>query len=106
LRREGYVLELWNGDRWYPQMFIRARTAQGESLDLRSPQLLTMTPQDAQGRQREFDYRVRTTGEEGKEWTFPEHFEISILRSDGRVLGTERLTLEIQHRRHLAFESI
>jgi hypothetical protein len=42
LRRAEYTVEFWNGERWFPQLFIRARGADGRQLRLDSPQFLDL----------------------------------------------------------------
>jgi hypothetical protein len=106
LLRDDYVLELWNGDRWYPQLFIRARTEAGQSLVLISPDLLPIDRSSTFGREREFDYWVGATRVQGQEPIYPKQLQISVVDADGRVLGTERLSLRLQRRKHLALEFI
>src|SRR5262245_49781690 len=42
LRREQYVMEFWNGDRWYPELSVRIRGRDGGRLSLRGKDLLPL----------------------------------------------------------------
>jgi hypothetical protein len=109
MRRPAYVLEFWNGDRWYPELLVRARTNDGRPLALQSDQLHSLAGSAASGKWKEFDYFAEVFNEVGNSTTsfrFPERLNITVLDGHGKALGTEVIVLRLETRRHLAFESI
>ncbi len=106
LRRDRYTLEFWNGDRWYPELYVRARTENGERLFLSSAQLLPLTKSTVGGRAKEFEYWVRLIGESGGEAAKPVLLTVTIKSEDGTVLGVEDIALRIEYRRDPSIETI
>lgn len=106
LRRAGYTLEFWNGDRWYPELYVRARTEQGERLFLSSAQLVPLTKSTGSGRAKEFEYWVRLDGESDSRVTKPVMITVTIEGEDGAVLGVENIELRIEHRQDASVETI
>jgi hypothetical protein len=109
IRRERYVLEFWNGDRWYPELVVRARTNEGHRLALKSDQLHSLAGALVGGKWREFDYYadvINVIDGSKSSFRFPERLLITVLDEQGRALGTEEVLLRLETRRHLAFESV
>ena len=86
LHRVAYTVEFWNGERWYPQLFVRAFTPSSERLTLRSPQLF-----GAPNAQLRSDYS-RT---EAYDYFFRGDvlIEFTVLDAEGRELGRESLKI-------------
>ena len=109
LRRQGYTLEFWNGDRWYPELLVRARSGDGRRLAIESDQLRSIEGSVfVSAKWKEFDYSADVVNEIGSQTTFrfPERLHIRVLDADGRVVGTEEVVLRLETRRHLAFDSL
>jgi hypothetical protein len=110
MHRPAYVLEFWNGDRWYPELLARARTNEGRRLTLQSNQLRPLTGSTASGKWKEFDYYspevFNEVGNSTIEFRFPERLNITVIDEHGNVLGTEVIVLHLETRRDLAFESV
>jgi hypothetical protein len=96
--RSGYMLELWNGNRWYPELQVRATSPSGEKLTLRSDQL-TMIKGGT------LDYMLEGIAV-GSRFTAPQRLNFTVQDSKGKTLGTESIALRLETRRHLSVESI
>ena len=110
LKRTDYLLEFWNGDRWYPELLVRAREPNGRTLSLQSAQLQSLAGAPYLPRRwKEFDYRVPivTVHRDGRSHPeYPPHVDVRILDAAGNILGIERVVLKLETRRFVAFESI
>jgi len=108
IRRAGYTLEFWNGDRWYPALLARVRGNDGRTLTLRSDQLHPLVSTSAQGKWREFDYYADVVNGAGvrDQYRFPASVVVTVADQQGRVLGTEHVVPRLEIRRHLAFDSL
>ena len=71
LQRDEYSLEFWNGDRWYPEIYIRGRSKDGAVLTLssESPELLRMAPHVPVEATYGFEYFMRAENVDGSELT-------------------------------------
>lgn len=107
IRRADYTLEFWNGDRWYPEMYVRARAPDGATLDLTadSPELLRIAPHVPAASTHGFEFFMRFPSEEGETATV-KSLSIRVLAPDGRVLGTEVVGLRPEFRKDFSVESI
>lgn len=109
LERLDYVIEFWNGDRWYPQLFLRVRAPDGQPLGIRSARLVENRPLTRRpDRYMEFDYfldfvlvggEVPPAGPQGL-------LEMEILSADGTILGEERVQLTLETRRDVKLEGV
>ena len=104
IQRNGYTLELWNGDRWYAELYLRARTDDGAILSLSSepPALLRMAPHMPAEATRGFEYFIRMEPDPGQEPV--RQLSISVVHPDGRVLGVENVGLRVEGRQHMNVE--
>src|SRR4051812_35158445 len=94
LRRPAYAIELWTGDRWFPALYLRARSAAGEILILRSDQLSPVTGPVSSAKANEYDVSVNAVSTEHREGSapfvrFPDRLSFTVLDRQGSVLGTE-----------------
>ncbi len=87
VRRERYVIEIWNGDRYYPELYAKARSPSGTRLRIDSPQLRELNR--GSRRANEFDYFLW----ERKE-PYPERIEFTIVDEAGKELGRESLAIK------------
>lgn len=104
IQREGYTLEMWNGDRWYTHLYARARDRQGAMLTLAadSPEFLRMAPHVSARDTNGFEYFMRfSNGEETVT-----SLRITILDAKGYVLGIEDLKLRVETRTDISIEYI
>ena len=93
LHRVAYTVEFWNGERWYPQLFVRAFTPSSERLTLRSPQLFGAPNAQLRSdysRTEAYDYFFRDRYTEEYVPMF-ERIEFTVLDASGRELGRESL---------------
>jgi hypothetical protein len=105
LERNAYTVEIWNGDRWYPELLLRARAPDGSTLLMRSPQLRPLeNPDSLTGRWREFDYVLGGPFGETAGSAAPLRFEV--LKPSGEVLGEESVQLELVVRTDYSIEFI
>ena len=106
LTRENYQLELWNGDRWYPELYVRARGGEGEVLVLSadSPELIRMAPHVPDRDTHGFEYFMRFDAEDAKSPAKTLH--VRVVDGSARVLGVETLTLGVETRKDLTSESL
>lgn len=105
LERNAYTVEVWNGDRWYPELVLRARAPDGSKLLLRSPQLKSLENADPLfGRWREFDYFLSGPFGETAGPTAPLRFEV--VSPTGEILGEEMIQLELVVRTDYLIEFI
>ena len=104
--RNAYTLELWNGDRWYPELYARARGKDGGALALLadSPELLRMAPHVPPSATHGFEYFMRFELEDSKAPATT--LRISIVDSDGQVLGVETVRLKVESHKDLSVEYI
>jgi hypothetical protein len=108
LKRSSYVVAIWNGDRWYPELALRARALDGKPLHIESPQIRSLDQALVRdGLWREFDYF----------FDFPisspptspgmqDPLVISIVTPTGEPLGTETIQLDLHQRRDWSIEWI
>lgn len=103
LERVGYTLEFWNGDRWYADLYVRARTPDGSKLALSSsePGFLETAPHVPERDRHGHDYFVRFPEDVG---TSPMGLRISVLDAQGQVLGVEDVKVRVETRRVLESE--
>lgn len=105
LERTSYTVEIWNGDRWYPELALRARAPDGSRMLLRSPQLQPLEgAAPLRGRRSEFDYLVSGPfgGTPGP--VAPLRFEV--VGPSGEVVGEETIELELVVRSDYSIEFI
>src|SRR5262249_23471807 len=98
----------WNGDRWYAQLKVRARTPSGLPLRLVSDQLHAGGGIAEAGKAKEFDYYAHVENYDADSRTmrvFP-RLRLTIADLQGNVLGEEEVTVRVERRRHLAWDSI
>lgn len=105
LDRAAYTLEFWNGNRWYPELGLRAR-AHGRRVSLRSANLREIHDQPVRA-WADWDYMLDAPGhieggDVGSAW--PSELSIEIVSVDGAHLGTERIGLKLNSCRYLAIE--
>jgi hypothetical protein len=110
IRRDGYVLEFWNGDRWYPELYVRATGTSGQQLRLESDQLVTLGKTDGQAPSLRYDYYGKTAnlidGKGGVAFKFPARLVVGIVDDRGQVLGREEIVVRLEQRRHFAIDSL
>lgn len=109
LRRNAYPIEFWNGDRWDPDLFVRARTPAGQPLEIRSSRLVEnrpVTPLPSQ--YMEFDYFLPITKVGGKAPPSGSlgALTMEIVDASGTILGTEEVTLNLETRKDWILEGI
>lgn len=107
LKREQYTIELWNGDRWYPQLFIRARDSQGRRLTIRSARLLRNRPTTPIAeRYTAYDYFLDfpISSHEKLQAGPQEPLVLTILGPGGVEVATERLELTLVVRRDISLD--
>lgn len=106
LEREKYELEFWNGDRWYPELYVRARTPEGEILFLSSdsPELIRMAPQVPARDTHGYEYFMRFDAEDAKAPATT--MIVRVVDPSARVLGVETVTLRVETRKDLNSESL
>lgn len=98
LSRQTYVVEFWNGDRWYPELFVRARSPEGAPLLIRSSRLDSVQAWGpGMDLYAEWDYEFGVVRMGGK---VPPSgplgtLEMEILDGSGHILGTEAVELEL-----------
>ena len=104
IQRAEYTVEIWNGDRWYPELYLRARGRDGTILTLAAdtPDLRRMAPHVPAEATHGFEYFVRVQVEDGK--AVVKSLNLSVLLPDGRVLGTESVGLRMETRKDLGIE--
>jgi hypothetical protein len=104
IERDAYTLEIWNGDRWYAELYVRARGKDGTILELSSdpPELLRMAPHVPQAATRGFEYFMRVELQEGRDYA--RFLRISVTHPDGRALGVEAIRLRGESRKDVSFE--
>lgn len=104
LEREKYTLEFWNGDRWYAELSIMARSADGEVLFLSSdsPELVRSAPHVPEYVTHGFEYFVRMENDADP----PKVMTLRIVDPRGNVLGVETIRLRVERRKDLAVETI
>lgn len=86
LIRERYVVEIWNGDRYYPELFARVVSPHGTRLRIHSPQFHELRNRGTR-RANEFDYFL---------WDrkpSPERIEFVVVSDAGDELGRESLKI-------------
>ena len=96
LRRAAYVVEFWNGEEWYPQLYVRGLALDGERLTLRSPQLEgspnAQLRSTGTSRTEVYNYFFRDRYTEEYVPLF-ERIEFTVLDAEGRELGRESLKI-------------
>jgi hypothetical protein len=104
IERDSYTLEFWNGDRWYAELYVRARGKDGAILALSSepPELLRMAPHVPEIATHGFEYFMRVDPQEGKDYA--RSLSISVTHPDGQVLGVEAIRLRGEYRKDVSFE--
>jgi hypothetical protein len=104
IKRAGYTLEFWNGDRWYPELNARARGNDGAMLELVSdpPALLRNAPHVPAEVTQGFEYFMRAEAEPGKDPV--KSLRISVIQPGGQVLGIEVVGLRVESRKYLSVE--
>lgn len=103
LKREKYTIEIWNGNRWYPELALRARAPDGSKLHLRSPQLVSLeNSEPLMGRWPEFDYFL--PGPFGKSAGHLPPVRLRVESSSGELLGEESLQFELLVRKDYSIE--
>lgn len=107
LRRDAYVIEFWNGERWDPDLFVRARSMAGKPLEIRSPRLVENRPVTVvPPRYLEFDYFLNFPLVGGKApGSGPAGtLRMEIFDREGRSLGTEVVELELVTKKDVNIE--
>lgn len=104
VERADYTLEFWNGDRWYPELYLRSRAKDGAILTLSSdsPELLRIAPHVPSEATHGFEYFIRGEPLEGK--SLVKSVTISVIDADGNVLGVEEIGLRVESRKDLSIE--
>jgi hypothetical protein len=104
--RDAYTLELWNGDRWYPELYVRARGKDGGVLTLSadSPELLRMAPHVPASATHGFEYFMRFDSDNVE--APAKILRISVVDSSGQVLGVETVRLKVESRKDVSIEYI
>jgi len=104
IERDGYTLEFWNGDRWYAELYVRARGKDGTILTLSSnpPELLRIAPHVPEIATRGFEYFMRVEPQEGRDYA--RALSISVVHPDGHALGVEAIRLREESRTDLSLE--
>jgi hypothetical protein len=103
IERDGYTMEFWNGDRWYPELFVSARDKDGRVLTLSStsPDLVEIAPHVSKSG---FEYFVpieqKDDGQPAKSLT------LKIIDADGRVMGEETVSLRVEFRKDIGIEGV
>lgn len=94
LRRAGYTVEFWNGERWYPQLFMRVGASNGRQLRLESPQFQDMGDGNpvirpaVRAERGDFHYVLRP--EFRSEFRLPAgRIEFTVLDTSGEEIGRE-----------------
>lgn len=106
LERDGYTLEFWNGDRWYGELYLRARSKDGEVLVLSSDsdELRRMAPHVPQSATHGYEYFMRFETEDSKGPV--RSLRLSVVDPEGRVLGVEDIRLRVESRKDLQVETL
>jgi hypothetical protein len=106
IEREEYTLEFWNGDRWYPELFVRSRGKDGAVLELASDDsaLLTIAPHVPADASHGFEYFIR--GEPLDSARIANTLTIRVEDGAGRVLGVEVVRLRVESRKDVNVESL
>lgn len=104
--RAGYTLEFWNGDRWYPELYVRGRGNDGSVLTLAtdSAELLRIAPHVPAADSHGFEYFVRMESEDATAATHT--MNIRVVDSNGQLLGVESIQLSVVTRKDVAIEYI
>jgi hypothetical protein len=111
LRRDPYVLEFSNGNRWYPELELRAASPTGERLKIRGDRLLDIDRLLVFERDSvQFDYFLEYVLVAGRppsgDELQPFEVKIEVLDCESNVLGTEVVIIQPRTRRDLAIEWI
>lgn len=104
IKRDGYTLELWNGDRSYAELYVRARGKNGEILALSSQpaELLRIAPHVPVAATHGYEYFMRVEPQEGKDYA--KSLSVSVTHPDGHVLGVESIRLREESRMDVSVE--
>jgi hypothetical protein len=104
VERDGYTLEFWNGDRWYAELYVRARGKDGTILALSSdpPELLRIAPHVPASATHGFEYFMRVEPQEGKDHA--RSLSITVTHPDGHALGVEAVRLRGESRTDVSVE--
>lgn len=105
IQRDDYTLEYWNGDRWYPELYMRARDKNGRALALSSnaPEFREIASHVPKSSRHGFEYFVRIEQKEGEP---AKSLSVKVIDDDGRVLGVETVRLRVEFRKDVGFEAI
>jgi hypothetical protein len=88
--RPEYAIDFWNGDRWYPELFLRARSSTGDKLTLRSPQLSAALGRGVIRPANDYDYYWPSSD------AVPDRINFSVVDSSGREIGRESIRLTLK----------
>lgn len=105
--RDTYTLEMWNGDRYWGELYLRARGKDGQALKLvsDSPELRRIARRVPKSEAHHgFEYFMRFPQEEGDDVTQP--LRLRVVDAEGKELGIEDLDLLIKSRKDIGIEYI
>lgn len=88
LAREKYVIEFWNGERYYPELYAKAASPTGSRLRILGPQFSELI--NGTRRANDFDYFL---GPEYRRPPYPDRIEFLVVDETGNQLGSESLTI-------------
>ncbi|MGD9901988.1 MAG: hypothetical protein AB7U83_00860 [Vicinamibacterales bacterium] len=86
--RERYVVEVWNGDRYYPELYVKVTSVSGMRLQLTSSQFHERKGRGIR-RANEFDYFFWEKRE-----PYPARIEFVVVDAAGNELGRESLAIK------------
>jgi hypothetical protein len=111
LKRSGYTLYFRTGDRWYPELVVRARDSAGAVIPLSSKQLQELGHKNWEPRAfRNFDYFVRIYMDdrrpEHNPVVYPDTLHVLIPDRRGGRLGQEAIPLNVRKARHFSWDAL
>lgn len=111
LKRSGYALYFRTGDRWYPELVVRARDSAGAVLPLSSKQLRELDHENWEPRAfRNFDYFVPIHTDyrraEDDRVVYPDTVHVIIPDRGGGRLGQEAIRLNLRKARHFSWDAL
>lgn len=100
IRRVAYTVEIWNGERWFPQLHLRIKEPAGEHMQLRLRSELSLEMPGGSGAMSQaarhqrglFDYRWAPQNL-GEAPPLTRQLTFDVVAPDGQLVGTESLKI-------------